>query len=285
MTAPLYFSRPPTARRRNGRHRWRCPSLAATILVGTAVMCIAGCATPLSQWVRNGFKVGPNYERPPAPVSPEWVEQGDSRVKNDPPTDCAWWTVFGDPTLNVLVDTAYRQNLDLRVAGTRILTARAQRNIEAANLFPQSQTAMAAYAHGQISENLNLPLPGAINLFATGFNMSWELDFWGRYRRTVEAANADWAQSVEQYGETLVLILSEVATTYVELRTFEQRLEYVARTSRSKRDRCNWPKTDLSKGWPPNSTCDRPAPALLRPRRRFHRWLPGGVRPATACVS
>jgi NodT family efflux transporter outer membrane factor (OMF) lipoprotein len=85
---------------------------------------------------------------------------------------------------------------------------------------------MAAYAHGQISENLNLPLPGAINLFATGFNMSWELDFWGRYRRTVEAANADWAASVEQYGDTLVMVLSEVATAYVELRTFEQRLEY-----------------------------------------------------------
>jgi NodT family efflux transporter outer membrane factor (OMF) lipoprotein len=206
-----------------------------TILIGAAVMCMPGCTTPLSQWVRNGFKVGPNHVRPKAAVSPAWVEEADSRVKNDPPTDCGWWTVFGDPTLNVLVDMAYRQNLDLRAAGTRILAARAQRNIEAANLFPQSQTAIAAYAHGQVSENLNLPLPGVVNIFATGFNMSWELDFWGRYRRSVEAANADWAESVEQYGETLVLTLSEVATTYVELRTFEQRLEYAQKNAEIQR--------------------------------------------------
>ena len=73
---------------------------------------------------------------------------------------------------------------------------------------------------------MNLPVPSAFNLWISGFNASWELDFWGRYRRSIEAANADWSASVEQYGDTLVLVLSEVATSYVELRTFEQRIEY-----------------------------------------------------------
>ncbi len=205
-------------------------SRTIVVLVALAVLCMGGCATSLREWVRNGFKVGPNYARPPAPVAPDWVDHADPRVTNDPPSDRAWWTVFNDPALNGLVDAAYRQNLDLRTAGTRILEARARRSIEIGNLFPQSQSAVGAYAHGQISDNLNLPLPSSFNLWATGFNLSWELDFWGRYRRSVEAANADWAASVEQYGDTLVLVLSEVATTYVELRTYEQRLEY-ARTN------------------------------------------------------
>ncbi len=217
----------PCDRRCSTRPRQRfVRSLALLLLVGITLICVAGCATSLRQWARNGFKVGPNYRRPPAPIAPHWIEHDNPQVRNDPPTDCGWWTVFRDPTLNALIDTAYRQNLDMRVAGTRILQARAQRNIAVGNLFPQSQSAMTAYAHGQITENLNVPLPSSINVWATGFNASWEFDFWGRYRRTVEANNADLAASIEQYGDTLVMVLSEVASTYVDLRTFEQRLEY-----------------------------------------------------------
>jgi NodT family efflux transporter outer membrane factor (OMF) lipoprotein len=201
--------------------------LTTTVMMLLAVVvCVAGCTTSLGDWVHNGFKLGPNYCPPPAPVAPHWVDDGNPQVKNDPSNDCAWWTVFGDPTLNSLVDTAFRQNLDVRVAGTRIQQARAQRNIAVGNLFPQSQSALAAYAHGQITENLNVPLPSNFNVWATGLNASWELDFWGRYRRTIESSDADLSASVEQYGDTLILVLSEVATTYVELRTFEQRLDY-----------------------------------------------------------
>jgi NodT family efflux transporter outer membrane factor (OMF) lipoprotein len=191
-------------------------------------LCIAtsGCATSLPQWARNKFKVGPNYVRPPAPVAPAWIESDNSKLTCDPVNDCLWWTVFNDPTLNGLIETAYRQNLDLRVAGTRILEARAQRNIAVGNLFPQQQTAMGAYAHGQITENLAIPVPSSFDVWATGFNASWELDFWGRYRRNVEASNAEWASLVEQYGDTLVMLLSEVATAYVQLRTFEERLRF-----------------------------------------------------------
>lgn len=185
----------------------------------------------MRQWFRNGFKVGPNYCPPPAPVAAEWIDHADPRVKSEPAQDCAWWTVLDDPTLNGLIETAYRQNLDLRVAGTRVLEARGQRNIAVGNLFPQSQTAMAAYAHGQITENLNVPVPSSFNVWATGFNASWELDFWGRYRRSVEASNAEVGVAVEGYGDTLVLLLSEVARAYVQLRTYEQRLAYARRNA------------------------------------------------------
>jgi NodT family efflux transporter outer membrane factor (OMF) lipoprotein len=196
-----------------------------------AVLCVAiglqlcGC-TSLHNWWHQGFKVGPNYVRPAAPIAPEWIDSDESRLKNEPAQDCAWWQVFNDPRLNGVVETAYAQNLDLRTAGTRILEARAQRNIAVGTLFPQSQTAMATYVHGQVSRNLGLPLPGQINLWADGFNASWELDFWGRYRRSIEAANADLAASTQRYGETLVLLLSEVASQYVQLRTYEERLVF-----------------------------------------------------------
>ena len=200
--------------------RWLVIMLGCLILFSSA-----GC-TSLRRWWHNGFKVGPNYAPPGAPMAPEWVESADPHIKNDPVQDYAWWTVFNDGTLNMLIDSSYRQNLDLRAAGTRILESRAQRNIAIGNLFPQSQTAAANYVHAQISKNLGLPVPGEVSIYADGMNASWELDFWGRYRRSIEASNADLAAATERYGETLVMLFAEVATNYVQLRTFEQRLEY-----------------------------------------------------------
>jgi NodT family efflux transporter outer membrane factor (OMF) lipoprotein len=186
-------------------------------------MTLAGC-TSLGQWARNGFKVGPNHEAPPAPAAADWIDFNPPGVSNSPAQDRAWWTVFNDPTLNELIETSFDQNLDLQTAGMRILEARAQRGIAAGNLFPQSQTGVAAYVHSQFPSTLRFPLP--TNIAATGFNASWELDFWGRYRRMVEAADANVAGSIEDYGNTLVMLLSEVATNYVQLRTFEERLDY-----------------------------------------------------------
>ncbi len=203
--------------------RW---PLVALLLTGA--LFLSGC-TSMRQWYHNGFKVGPNYAQPPAPVATGWIEDADSHVDSNRAMTCDWWALFDDPALNGLIETAYRQNLDLRTAGTRILEARAQRNIAAGNLFPQSQRALGGYAHGHLSKNLTLPLPTTLNLWATGFNASWEIDFWGRYRRSVEAANADLGSAVEGYRDALVLLLSEVATSYVQLRTYEERLAFARR--------------------------------------------------------
>ena len=116
---------------------------------------LAGCTTSISQWARNGFKVGPNYAEPTAPVAEGRVHLSDPGVKNSPAQDYAWWTAFNDPVLNGLIDTAYRQNLDLRAATARIMEAPARRGIAVGNLFPQSQQAVGAYAHAQISQNLD----------------------------------------------------------------------------------------------------------------------------------
>jgi NodT family efflux transporter outer membrane factor (OMF) lipoprotein len=205
------------------RSTWNHAPAAATLVVAT--LLAPGC-TSLCQWMHNGFKVGPNYAEPLAPVSAEWIDQSNSAVNIATGDDYAWWTVFNDHTLSGLIDTAYQQNLDLSAAAARIVEARARRSIALGNLLPQSQQASAAYAHAQLGRNLNLPLPQTLNLWVDGFNASWELDFWGRVRRSIDASDANLDAAVEGYGDSLVILLAEVATNYVQLRTYEQRLAY-----------------------------------------------------------
>jgi NodT family efflux transporter outer membrane factor (OMF) lipoprotein len=204
-----------------------------------AVLCaiallVAGCV-PFEQWLHNGFKVGPNYEAPQAPVSAAWIDACDMRIVSQTPQGDDWWTVFHDPNIAALIETAHRENLDLKTAGTRVLQAQAQRNIAVGNLFPQTQNATGNYLHAQIGENLNVfgnpmaALPNSLNVWATGWNASWELDFWGKYRRQVESSNADLGASVEAYRAALVTLLADVATNYVQMRTFQQRLVYARR--------------------------------------------------------
>ncbi len=204
--------------------------LILTILVALVLITSGGC-TGARQWFRNGFKVGPNYHRPPAPVSPDWIDSDDRRVQTAQPAD-DWWLQFNDPVLHELVRTAGRQNLDLQTAGTRILESRAQRNIAAGNLFPQQQSTGVTYVHAQVPLGrtlLGLPTDKINFVAAPLFNASWEADFWGRYRRTIISQQALLDASVEDYRDTLVMLLADVATSYVQYRTFQQRIAYAVR--------------------------------------------------------
>jgi NodT family efflux transporter outer membrane factor (OMF) lipoprotein len=190
------------------------------------LLILPGCN--LRDWVRNGFKVGPNYCRPQAPVASEWIDYRDSRVRSEEADLSQWWRAFNDAVLNQLVDTAYEQNLSLREAGSRVLAARAQRDFAVGNLFPQVQDATGAYSRAKLSEKQaqGLPLETWFSDWSAGFNLSWELDFWGRFRRAVESADAELDASVEDYDDVLVVLLADVAANYVQYRTFEQRLLY-----------------------------------------------------------
>src|SRR5262249_40773079 len=172
-----------------------------------------------------GFKVGPNYSRPPAPVASEWIDYKDPRVKSEHPNLFEWWRVFNDPALNALMESAYRQNLTLREAGARILAAQAERGIAVGNLFPQLQQASGDYTRFKLPVTIANPLPRQwFGNWATHLTASWELDFWGRFRRAIEAADADLDASVEDYDNVLVILLADVATNYTQLRTFQERL-------------------------------------------------------------
>jgi NodT family efflux transporter outer membrane factor (OMF) lipoprotein len=199
--------------------------------VGLTLLGGGGC-TPLREFVQNGFKVGPNYERPPAPLASEWIDAKNPRVKSVPADYSAWWSVFGDPVLDDLVKIAYAQNVNLRVAGTRVLEARAQRAIAVGTLFPQSQTASGSYTH--IAESAAT----ANNFFrfglgqrffdnwTTGLNASWEIDFWGKIRRIIESTDDAVEASVDDYDNVMVTLVGDVAAAYVQYRIFEQQIVY-----------------------------------------------------------
>jgi NodT family efflux transporter outer membrane factor (OMF) lipoprotein len=230
----------------NDAHRLLGPRLGRSLaLVGLAgaVLLSSGCVTtgPLD-YVRNGFKVGPNYCRPPAPVAEQWIETGSPNLQSRHLQYADWWRVFKDPTLNSLIATAYQQNLNLRIAGTRVLQARAQQAIAAGNLFPQTQQATGQYSRVGLSHNtFNNPSairgavpftvpPGTLlgNFYSdwtAGFNLSWELDFWGRFRRAIESANASLDASAENFDNVLVTLLADVATNYVQYRIAQMRIK------------------------------------------------------------
>ncbi len=202
---------------------------AIAIFVATAILGIGGC-TSFQDYVHNGFKVGPNYQPARAEVAPNWIDSGDLRVRNESDDLSKWWVVFNDPALESLICYAYQQNLPLKVAGCRVLEARAQLAIDAGNLFPQTQTATGSYTANALSrENAN-PLSTGANRFYPqwnyGFNLSWEIDFWGRLRRAIESDAANLDASVENYDDVLVTLLGDVATNYVAYRTTEQRINY-----------------------------------------------------------
>jgi len=176
----------------------------------------------------TGCMVGPDFVKPDAPVEDMWIQQEDPSIKTDAADYREWWTVFNDPVLNTLIENAYQQNLDLEVAGLRILEARAQLGIAVGSQYPQTQEASASATMNQWSSHSPLfgPLDNFNYNYSLGFDAAWELDFWGRFRRGVESANASLYSALANYDDLLVSLIAEVARTYTQIRTFEQRIAF-----------------------------------------------------------
>lgn len=204
------------------------------------VIClITGCShndwlhSRLGNWCQNGFKVGPQYRKPCAEVSPDWIDTYDARVQGDLPRYNYWWQVFNDPVLDDLIGQTYASNLDLRAAGMRILQARAVRGIAAGDLFPQLQQLDADYVHTLQSRTVlgGSSIPAGkrgFDSWSTGFSQAWELDIWGKFRRQIESSDAALDASIHEYDDILVLLIAETAATYVEYRTLQERLRLTA---------------------------------------------------------
>jgi NodT family efflux transporter outer membrane factor (OMF) lipoprotein len=135
--------------------------------------------------------------------------------------------VFNDPILNDLVQAAYQQNLPLQIAGLRIYEARAQLGIAFGFQYPQSQQGQGSASLNQLSKNA----PNAANAdryysnYDIGLDAAWELDVWGKFRRAVQTGVANLEASIADYDDILVSLTSEVARTYVVMRTAEERLQ------------------------------------------------------------
>jgi NodT family efflux transporter outer membrane factor (OMF) lipoprotein len=191
------------------------PTLFKNIaLLGLPLVLLAGCAS-----------VGPDFEVPESPVVEEWLT-ADPVFSRDEGSLREWWKNFNDPVLNNLIDVALNDNLVLQVAGIRILQARAQLGIATGNQYPQQQSVGGSVAATQISENSPNFFEFAdnsYNNYLVGFDATWEIDFWGRYRRGIESAQANLDVTVADYQDALVAVTAEVARTYIGIRTLAVR--------------------------------------------------------------
>ena len=137
-----FFSR--MARRASRGIHPAAASLKGGLVAALLAILCTGC-TSWQEYLHNGFKVGPNYREPCTATADHWIDSGNPNINSTAPNDAAWWQTLNDPVLNALIYSAYRQNLTLRVAGWRIMEVRAQRNIAAGDLFPQTQQATGSY--------------------------------------------------------------------------------------------------------------------------------------------
>jgi NodT family efflux transporter outer membrane factor (OMF) lipoprotein len=174
----------------------------------------------------GGCMIGPDFKRPPAPVAQKWIEASDSSVAKGDEEYRDWWTLFNDSTLIQLINLAYQQNLTLRIAGVRVLEARAQLGIAIGEFFPQQQLVNASLSYNRIP--ISVPYNLISNTYWTdsfGAQAAWELDVWGKLRRGIESADDAYLASVANYDDVLVTLTGDVASTYVQIRTLETQIE------------------------------------------------------------
>lgn len=183
---------------------------------GLAVLlCLAGCS------------VGPNYERPTV-KTPERFRAAPEAAPAPSFAERRWEDVFGDPELRLLIGTSLRENYDLKLAANRVLAAGAQLGIARSALLPViSANAGASAQRARLGAQ---PDAVTFGLFQLGAGLSWELDFWGKFRRASEAAQAEMLAS--EWGRRAVVtgLVSQVATSYFELRALDRQLDIARRT-------------------------------------------------------
>jgi NodT family efflux transporter outer membrane factor (OMF) lipoprotein len=167
--------------------------------------------------------VGPDFVKPEVSVAQNWTTSTDPRVSSQASSDSLWWKTFSDPVLDRLIGAAWQQNLPLQIAGLRIVEARAQLGVATGMRYPQVQALTgSAMAVGLPQTVFNAPIADRnFGAFQLGFDASWELDLWGKFKRGVEAETAGLLGSVADYESALVTLTAEVARTYVAFRTFE----------------------------------------------------------------
>src|SRR5882757_105451 len=203
----------------------------------------------------SGCSVGPNFSRPDPHVPAAWsaTSTASSPINTDPQAVVNWWSTFQEPTLSSLIERSTSSNLDLRAAVLRITEARTQREVAAAAFLP-SASANASFTRQRLSDttttgavftnfgNVTIPgvpsvnFPNPYNQFQLGASASWEIDLFGRVRRSVEAANASLQASVEDQRAVLVSLCADVARSYIELRGAQLRKDVTQQSLATQKD-------------------------------------------------
>ncbi len=213
------------------------PSASARRLLQAPILRIAVACGGFS-----ACSVGPDYVSAGLAVPARYAE-ATRPVK--PPTDLGhWWKTFHDPVLDRLIDEAVAGNLDVSAAAARIREARATRLVAVGGLFP------VVYGDASAIET-KLPGKGAAPpawLFRAGFDASWELDLFGGQRRAVEAATRGVEAADAGLRATLLTLIGDVNTNYIEMRGAEARISLASQTAASQRQTAGLTKSMFEAG-------------------------------------
>ena len=185
----------------------------------------------LSTLLNACMHVGPDFQPQHESWSEHWSSASIDQVTvvatqpNEQPDARQWWHVFGDENLEQLIAAADANNGDLKIAALRVIEARAQLGIALAGRYPQVQQVNAdVLASARKRHDGFDPRSGAYFQYGLGFSIGWELDFWGRFSRAIESADASFFAAQDNREDALVLVHAQVADTYFTLRTTEARL-------------------------------------------------------------
>ncbi len=179
-----------------------------------------------------GCAIGPDYERPATDLPEKLAPAQSASAMAE-----RWWTLFGDPALDALIDEALAANRDLAAAAQRIEQARAQFVITRSDQLP-AVGIEASRSRDRASERGSFPPPAESIESTTNrlvLRASWELDFWGKYRRATEAARADLAATEAGRDAIRASLVGEVARGYFNLRALDASREVALRTLEGRR--------------------------------------------------
>ena len=178
-----------------------------------------------------GCTIGPDYKRPAVAEPP--VFRGQETAEAVSFADAPWWEVFQDPILKGLIQEALRNNYDVGVAAARVQEARANVGVARSDYFPSLDYSVGA-GRSKVGPGIlgapGGPVPNATNFFSASTIMSWELDIWGRIRRSNEAARATLLATEDARRAVWLTLVSDLAQAYFELLALDVRLQ-IARDS------------------------------------------------------
>jgi multidrug efflux system outer membrane protein len=178
--------------------------------------------------------VGPDYQ-PPAVKPAEQLQGFDTEQQSNAAFQAEWWTQFGDPILNALVQRAARNNLDLQIELARMREARWLLSGTQADLLPTVDLTGSAQRSREQMAGLG-STPVSLDTYQLGFDASWELDFFGSIRRSGEASKASLQASQASLRDAQVTVFAEVVRNYFELRGTQLRLDIARRDIANQRD-------------------------------------------------
>ncbi len=195
----------------------------------------------------TGCAVGPNYKQPPVTPPEQFREVQGPPQSAASLADQPWWEVFKDPQLQQLIDEALAGGYDVQLAAWRVEEARARAGIARSEFWP-SAFFTGQWSRSQQSTYVFPYNHGTYNTNSVNVNFNWELDLWGRIRRSNEAAKAQYLATEDARLGVLLSLVSEVARTYFQLRELDQELQIAKDTAEAFRETADLYERKLREG-------------------------------------